>query len=161
MSKKELKLVAVCCICHRAIEGEIIELNHNPSEFPLGFAHPKCVGLEKAVEVMLSSLSPDQIDAMRDASKFLHSQRAYFMTDVKLVLRKHFVRGNKAMPDDGGTGCASDYGFLDEDDMATGLVEAAQGVMRNPLDFLYEHAPRPRVMTRKEVREWLEVLTEE
>lgn len=69
-----------------------------------------------------------------------------FETDLKLVIRKHFERGNEAMGEDGGW--PPDYGFLDDEDMGQILAKAASAMNGEnrvaPGDYLFHHPPLPK-----------------
>ena len=104
-------------------------------------------------------LSPEQRKEMEEAERFYQQQKHEFIADLKLVMRKHFRRGNLAVGENDGR--PSDWGFLDDMDMTDLLSHASKSAAWAIIDFLYELDPRPKPMTPEQAEEWLELLTEE
>jgi len=77
-----------------------------------------------------------------EAEEFYQRQRDEFITDLKLVIRKHFKRGNDAIGLSGGR--PSDFGFLDDMDMAEELSTASKAAVADMYDFLYTFDPLPK-----------------
>ncbi len=96
--------------------------------------------------------------------KFRASRAQDFVTDLKLVIRKHVRRGNEALPLEGGD--SSTYGELDDDELGRLLIEAGNVLNGEVpkvslIDFLYHYPPLPKRMTVREAKEWLKTLAEE
>jgi hypothetical protein len=67
-----------------------------------------------------------------------HEKRGVaFEKELKRLLKVAFVAGNKALPEGGGSGSPSDYGFLDDEDMAKILHHAARAMNMSGLEYLY------------------------